>query len=291
MSETHNSARGRVVILTGAAGGIGRSIAHCLLADGHRVAAVDKDEEALERLTEDSRKLNVSDRLCAIVRDLELETACEEVVEIAVGHFGRMEAVINNAGIGVSSIRPDAEFRHPAIEELTSVIWNRFFAVNVRAPMLLVRAALPYMKAAGWGRIVNNTTSFHTMLRLLPYGATKAALEAMSAVWAAELADTRITVNVLIPGGPTDTAFIANESEIPRDQMLKPEIMGPPASWLISDASQHLTGQRIIAAQWDTQLPPAEASKISARAIGWPELGADVVWPDANSNLGSRTKS
>ncbi len=284
MIATHNSAHRRVVVLTGAAGGIGRSIAQCLLAEGHCVAAVDKNERALKYLTEDFHKLNATDRLCTIVRDLELETACEEAVEIAVRHFGRVEAVINNAGIGVSSVRPDAELHHPAIEELTNEIWNQFFAINVRAPMLMVRAALPHMKAAGWGRIVNNTTSFHTMLRLLPYGATKAALEAMSAVWAAELADTRITVNVLIPGGPTDTAFIANESGIPRDQMLKPEIMGPPASWLISDASQHLTGQRIIAAHWDTQLPPAEAAKTSARAIGWPELGADVVWPDADSN-------
>jgi len=283
MNATHKSAHERVVVLTGAAGGIGRAIVQSLLAEGHCVAAVDRNERALQRLTEDFCDSNAADRLCAIVRDLNFETACEEAVEIAIQHFGRVEAVINNAGIGVSSIRPDAELHHPAIEELTNDIWNQFFAINVRAPMLMVRAALPQMKAVGWGRIVNNTTSFHTMLRVLPYGATKAALEAMSAVWAAELADTRITVNVLIPGGPTDTAFIADESGIPRDQMLKPEIMGPPASWLISDASQHLTGQRIIAAHWDTHLPPAEAAKTAARVIGWPELSADVVWPDANS--------
>jgi len=147
----------------------------------------------------------------------------------------------------------------------------------------MVRAALPHMKAAGWGRIVNNTTSFLSMLRVLPYGATKAALEAMSAVWAAELADTKITVNVLIPGGPTDTAFVADESGIPRDHMLKPEIMGPPVAWLISDDSQNVTGRRITAANWDTRLPPAEAARVSSRAIGWPELSADAVWPDGKS--------
>jgi hypothetical protein len=59
--------------------------------------------------------------------------------------------------------------------------------------------------------------------------------------------------------------------------MLKPEIMGPPATWLLSDASQHLTGQRIIAAQWNTRLPPAEAAKASVRAIGWPELSGDYI--------------
>ena len=118
----------------------------------------------------------------------------------------------------------------------------------------------------------------------LPYGATKAALEAMSAVWAAELAATRITVNVLIPGGPTDTAFVADGSGISRDQMLKPEIMGPPASWLLSDASQFMTGQRIVAAQWDMSLPAVEAARVSSRAIGWPELSTDVIWPGLNTD-------
>jgi NAD(P)-dependent dehydrogenase (short-subunit alcohol dehydrogenase family) len=273
--------RERVVILTGAAGGIGRSIAQSLLADGHCLAAVDQDEQALRGLAQDLHEFDAAGRLQTVVCDLALEEACEQAVELAVGRFGRLEAVINNAGIGVSSLRPDAELRHPAIEELTGEIWDRFFAVNVRAPMLLVREGLAHMKAAGWGRIVNNTTSYLTMLRVLPYGATKAALEAMSAVWAAELAETRITVNVLIPGGPTNTAFIADGAGIPRDQMLKPEIMGPPASWLISDASQAMTGQRIIAARWDRDLPPDQAAKASARAIGWPELSADVIWPNA----------
>lgn len=282
MSASDHSRSRRVVILTGAAGGIGRAIAQSLLADGHCIAAVDRDEGALRHLTDEFQEFNAAGRLHTIVRDLGLDKACEEAVDSAARHFGRVEAVINNAGIGVSSIRPDAELRHPTIEELTSNIWDLFFAVNVRAPMMMVRSALPHMKAAGWGRIVNNTTSFLTMMRVLPYGATKAALEAMSAVWAAELAETGITVNVLIPGGPTDTPFIANGSGFAREQLLKPEIMGPPASWLLSDASRLMTGQRITAARWDRQRPPTEAAKASARAIGWPELSADVIWPSAN---------
>jgi NAD(P)-dependent dehydrogenase (short-subunit alcohol dehydrogenase family) len=279
VSASEHNPCGRVVIVTGAAGGIGRAIAQSLLADGHCIAAVDRDEGALRRLTDEFQEFDAAGRLHTIVCDLGLVRACEEAVDSAAGRFGRVEAVINNAGIGVSSLRPDAESRHPAIEELTSDIWDLFFAVNVRAPMSMVRAALPQMKAAGWGRIVNNTTSFLTMMRVLPYGATKAALEAMSAVWAAELAQTGITVNVLIPGGPTDTAFIGDGSGFARDRMLKPEIMGPPASWLLSDASCLMTGQRITAARWDKQRPPSEAAKASARAIGWPELGADVIWP------------
>ena len=202
----------------------------------------------------------------------------------AVSHFGRVEVLVNNAGIGVSSLRPDAETRLPSLEELSGPVWDRFFAINVTAPMLLTRAAVPMMREAGWGRIINNTTSFRTMLRVLPYGATKAALEASSAVWAAELAGTGITVNVLIPGGPTDTPFIGAESGWARDAMLRPSVMGPPLAWLVSDEAGDFTGQRIIAARWDNSLTGAEAAARAGRAIGWPELGADAVWLTAKNS-------
>ena len=269
-------AAGRVVLLTGAAGGIGTAITRALLAAGHCVAAVDRDAAALERLS--ASHGGAEARLHPIHADLGLEADCTRAVEEAAARFGRLEAVINNAGIGMSSIRPDAEARHPGIEELTPEIWRDFWAIDALAPMLVVRAAVPLLRQQGWGRIVNNTTSFRTMLRVLPYGAVKAALESMSAVWAAELAGTGITVNVLIPGGPTDTPFIANGAGWPRDRMLRPEVMGPPAVWLMSDQSAATTGQRIMAARWDAGLPAAEAAAGASRAIGWPELGADAVW-------------
>jgi NAD(P)-dependent dehydrogenase (short-subunit alcohol dehydrogenase family) len=161
---------------------------------------------------------------------------------------------------------------------LIGEIWDRFFAINVRAPMLIVQAALSHMRKGGFGRIINNTTSFRTMLRVLPYGATKSALESMSAIWANELDPDGITVNVLIPGGPTDTPFIADGAGWDRARMLKPEIMGPPARWLISDDAAIYTGQRVIAANWDASLPGMQAAAKAGRAIGWPELGADAVW-------------
>ena len=181
MSMQSRPGGGRVVLLTGAAGGIGTAITQALLGDGHFVAAVDKSESALSRLSLVCGRSDVSERLCPILADLADAAACLDAVAAAAARFGRVDAAINNAGIGVSSLRPDAELRHPAIEELTAEIWDRFFDVNVRAPMLVTRAALPEMKQRGWGRIVNNTTSFRTMLRVLPYGATKAALESMSA--------------------------------------------------------------------------------------------------------------
>jgi NAD(P)-dependent dehydrogenase (short-subunit alcohol dehydrogenase family) len=261
----------RVVLVTGAAGGIGAAITRALVGAGHSVAAVDRDAEGLKRLA-------ASERIHPFLIDLSLEAACHEAVASTVARFGRLDAVINNAGIGPSSLRPDAEANLPRIEELTAEIWDRFFTINVRAPMLLTRAALPHMRERGFGRVINNTTSFRTMLRVLPYGATKAALESMSAIWAAELKADGITVNVLIPGGPTDTAFIADGAGWDRAKMLRPAIMGPPACWLISDAAADYTGNRIIAANWDAALPGAQAAARAGRAIGWPELGADAVW-------------
>ena len=179
---------------------------------------------------------------------------------------------------GRAQSRPDAEQNLPRIEELTADIWDRFFAINVRAPMLITQAALPHMKKSGFGRVINNTTSFRTMLRVLPYGATKSALESMSAIWATELKGDGITVNVLIPGGPTDTPFVSDASGWDRTKMLRPDIMGPPAAWLMSDEASDYTGNRIIAAKWETALPGRDAAAKAGRAIGWPELGADAVW-------------
>jgi NAD(P)-dependent dehydrogenase (short-subunit alcohol dehydrogenase family) len=266
----------RVVLLTGAAGGLGRVMTRALLQDGHSIAAVDRDASGLERLQ--AAAGGAGERLCGIVADLSTDKGCAQAIEAAETRFARIDALINNAGIGMSAIRPDAEARYPGIEELTPAIWDSFFAIFVRAPAMLTRAVAPMMRKNGFGRVVNNTTSYRTMLRVLPYGAAKAALESMSAVWAQELEPSGITVNVLVPGGPTDTPLISDQSGWPREKMLRPDIMGPPISWLVSDAASGFTGQRLTAARWDVSLPAEEAARRASRSIGWPELTADAVW-------------
>lgn len=142
--------------------------------------------------------------------------------------------------------------------------------------MILTRAALSHMRKQIGAGSVNNTTSYRTMLRVLPYGATKSALESMSAVWTAELGGSGATVNVLIPGGPTDTPF--SGAGWPRDKMLRPAIMAAPVRWLMSEAANGVTGRRIDASEWDSSLPPDEAATRAGRAIGWPELAPDKTW-------------
>ncbi len=266
----------RVILLTGAAGGLGAVMTNALLAAGHAVAAVDRNPATLDKLAASAAPQR--DRFLPIQIELADPAQCADAVARAAAHFGRLEGLINNAGIGMSAIRPDAEKNHPGIAELSAELWDRFFAINVRAPMLLAQAALPAMREQGWGRIVNNTTSFRTMLRVLPYGATKSALESMSAVWANELKNAGIMVNVLIPGGPTDTPFVADEAGWPREQMLKPAIMGPPAVWLMSNASNGFTGQRITAADWNISRPAEEAARGASRPIGWPDLADQTAW-------------
>jgi NAD(P)-dependent dehydrogenase (short-subunit alcohol dehydrogenase family) len=259
----------RIVLITGAAGGIGRAMVSSVLEAGHAVVALDRDRAALDAL------VAAHPGVVPVAADLATEAGCRDGVAAAVARFGRVDALVNNAGIGVSALRADAESRLPGIEEIDAAIWDRFFAINVRAPMLLLRTVLPMMRQDGWGRVVNNTTSFRTMLRVLPYGATKAALESASAVWAEELHGTGITVNVLIPGGPTDTPFIGAEAGWARDAMLRPAIMGPPLAWLLSAAADGVTGRRITAGRWDAAAPEAE---VAMRPIGWPERAADAVW-------------
>ena len=117
------------------------------------------------------------------------------------------------------------------------------------------------------------------MLRVLPYGATKSALESMSAVWAHELKDTGITVNVLVPGGPTDTPFISDAAGWARSEMLRPEIMGAPALLAhirrvgrLHRPPHYGGGLGCIA----TGGP--EAAREASRGIGWPELAAQTAW-------------
>src|SRR4051812_32585278 len=130
-------ATSRVVLVTGAAGGIRSAITRALVTAGHSVAAVDRDAAALDRL-------DTSDRIHPFLIDLSSESACHEAVASTVARFGRLDAVINNVGIGVSSLRPDGEANLPTIEELAADIWDRFFAINLRAHMLVTQAALPH---------------------------------------------------------------------------------------------------------------------------------------------------
>jgi len=147
---------------------------------------------------------------------------------------------------------------------------------------LMARETLPGMAGRGWGRMINITTSFFTMLNrgFAPYGPTKAALEAASAGWAKEFEGTGVTVNVVVPGGPADTRMVPTSSTFGREKLIPVSAMVPPVQWLVSEAAGAVTGRRFIGANWDGTLAPEAAAEVAGAPIGWPELAAaTVVWP------------
>jgi NAD(P)-dependent dehydrogenase (short-subunit alcohol dehydrogenase family) len=270
----------RVAIITGGAGGIGQAMARRMIRDGHRLALLDIDGDAATRAAEEINREAGTNSVLAVAANVADAAECEIAVGKVADVFGQVDIVVNNAGFGASRIRPDGERNLLTIEELTPEVWNRFFSVNTEGPLQMMRAALPGMKQRRWGRIVYVTTSFFTMLRNMPYGASKAALEAASSAWAKELDGTGITVNVVVPGGPTDTPFIAKESGMDPAKMLRPSVMGPPVAWLCSRDADGVTGRRFIGGRWDASLPDAEAAAIAGSPIGWPDLAAaTVIWP------------
>ena len=167
------------------------------------------------------------------------------------------------------------------LDEVSVDMWHRFIATNLSGAFHMVKAALPHLRAAGGGRIVNVTTSMFTMLRqgFYPYGVAKAGLEAWTASLAGELAGSGITVNVVVPGGPTDTPMVPPESGYDRAALIKPAQMAPPILYLFRDRASEVTGRRFIAANWDPDLPDDQAAYRAGAPAGWPDLARNAVWP------------
>jgi 3-oxoacyl-[acyl-carrier protein] reductase len=138
------------------------------------------------------------------------------------------------------------------------------------------------MLAQGWGRVINVTTSLDSMWRkgMLPYGGSKAANEAHCCIMAEELAGTGVTVNILVPGGPVNTRLVGDSfTEAEKLKLIQPDIMVTPLLWLVSDATNDITGKRFIAAFWDKSLAPAQAAEKCSAPIAWQQLGKQAIWP------------
>jgi len=252
-----------------------------LLAAGIRVAGVDRDREPLEALAASASELGKADDLLTIQTDLTSDSAADEITRATRARFGRIDILVNNAGIGPGSIRPDSWQRPLKFWEITSDQWRRFVAVHSTAPLALANAVVPEMMRQGWGRIVNVTTSLGTMLNAgsPTYGPSKAALEALSAIMAKDLDGTGVTVNVLVPGGVTNTPMISDEAGFDRDKLIQPGIMAPPLVWLVSDMAGNVTGRRFLAIHWDPALAPEQAAEKAGAPVAWTSIATMPVTP------------
>ncbi len=271
----------RVAIVTGAAGGIGQALVHGLLAAGIRVAAVDLSGGGLTAIVAAARQQGREAALLAMAADLSQDAAAADIVARTRDHFGRVDILVNNAGIGQATLRVDNWQRPIRFWEITADDWRRFVAVHTTAPLLLAQAAIPEMMRARWGRIVNVTTSLGTMIRpgSPTYGPSKAALEALSAIMAKDLDGSGVTVNVLVPGGVTNTAMVPHEAGFERAQMIQPEVMAPPLVWLVSDAAGGVSGRRFLAVHWDAALPPEEAAAKAGAPVAWSGIATMPIEP------------
>ena len=140
---------------------------------------------------------------------------------------------------------------------------------------MMTRAAIEPMLRQKWGRIIGVTTSLDTMIRggNLPYGPSKAAIEAFVASIAQDLEGTGVTANVLIPGGATNTNFIPEDTSYIRDQLIQPNVMRDPIKWLASDEADDFSGNRVIASNWNNALSLEERLSVAAAPAAWPQLG------------------
>ena len=229
----------KTAIVTGAASGMGRAMALGLSDHGFDVVAVDLNAGGLGTLPSPIKPL---------VADLSKPDSFETIVGETLAAFGRIDVLVNNAGIGQAAIRDDQRRKPIRFWEVTPEQWHRFVTVNATAPIMLTRAVVPHMLKANSGRIITVTTSLGTMVRegYLLYGSSKAAAESSMAVLAADLTGTGVTVNVLVPGGVTDTPLVGDAGD--RSKMLRPEIMLPPLLYLVSDEAAGVSARRFIAA-------------------------------------------
>ncbi|MGC1444611.1 MAG: SDR family oxidoreductase [Xanthobacteraceae bacterium] len=273
---------GKVVIVTGAGRGLGRVMTLGLLAAGACVAGVELDEAVLEETQQLAEDAGASERFLGIVADVTWDESGPKIVRACAERFSRLDILINNAGVSTGTLRGEGR---PVgkLWEATPEEFRRVIEVNVIAPFLMTRAALPTLIAQHWGRIINVTTSLDTMWRsfMQPYGGSKAANEAHLLAMSQELDGTGVTANVLVPGGAADTRLVSRTAAPDRSKLISPDVMVAPLLWLCSNGSDGITGQRFIGASWDKSLPPQEAAQKAGAPMAWQQLGRQAALPDS----------
>lgn len=276
------SLEGKIVILTGGGGGMGSVMTLGLIEDGARVAAIDIGQDRLDAIVKKASGIGGEGSMLALLADITRPEDCDRVVDAVFSTFGAVHVLVNNAGVGMQTIRADYMNEPVRFWEADPDRWQALMDVNWKGAFLMSRVVTPHLVKHGWGRIVNVTTSLDTMFRrcYTPYGMSKAALEAATASWAKDLENTGVTVNVLVPGGPTNTNFIPEGAPFNRSALIQPEVMVAPIRWLASSASDGITGCRFIGKEWDVSLPPNEAAKKVCAPAAWQGIASQAVWPD-----------
>ena len=280
---TDGALAGKRIIVTGAAHGLGRSIAIACVKAGGQVLFTARDDAALNEAVEESAP--VAKQAATHVADLTRPDDVDGIYHAAVKAFGGVDVLINNAGVSNDSLRPDYWHNPVRYWETSADTYRRFYEINVQAPIRLCLMVTPEMRARNWGRLITTTTSLNTMIAggMGPYGSSKAAIEAFTATMASDLAGTGVTANVIAPGGPADTRMII--ADIPREDLIPVDCLAAPSVWLASHRSDGVTGRRYLGAQWDKTLPPEQAAEAASAPIAWTGFGARAYAPKGNARV------
>lgn len=245
---------GKVAIITGGAMGMGYGSARVMAGYGAKVALIDLSEEVFKSAEDLNKEGYTAIGFAADIRDAE---ALNEICKKVFDQFGRIDILVNAAGIGGGSKR----FIDPAINETR----DNVFDVNFKGTWNSCRAAIPYMINANYGKIVNFASVTGCLVAdpgMTTYGSTKGAIMAFTKALAAEYAASNITVNAIMPG-VIDTPLMAKAfmkacpenpqsvkdeiaASIPMKRLGKIEEAGEVVSFLASDESSYVTGTSIL---------------------------------------------
>lgn len=238
-----NRLGGKIGLVTGGARGIGRAIVEAFAREGATVAIVDRPgvEEA-GGLARDLRESGA--RAAAFEADVADDASVAGMVEAVVAEFGRIDVLVNNAGIT----------QRKRFVEITPADWDALMAVNLRGAFLVTRHVVPVMLRTGSGRIINvaSQQGQRGAAFLVPYCASKAGVIGFTKALARELAPD-ITVNAIAPGpvltdmirGRDSAWFEAIQKELPLGRVGRPEEIAPSAVFLASDDGALYTGQTL----------------------------------------------
>jgi len=234
------SLEGRVALVTGAARGIGAATALALAEAGARVALVDRDAEGIEK-TADAIGRAGSDAL-AIPADVTDAPAIERAVDTVVAEWGRLDVLVNNAGI----------VRDATLGKVSDDDWTATLDVNLRGTMIGTRAALRPMRAAGAGRILSATSVVARMGNYgqTAYAASKAGIIGLTRAWARELGPLGITANAVAPGfidtemarGVPEKVLSALLERTAARRLGRPEEVAAVYAFLASDLASFING-------------------------------------------------
>jgi NAD(P)-dependent dehydrogenase (short-subunit alcohol dehydrogenase family) len=240
-------------LVTGSTSGLGLAMASALASAGASVAVTGRSAARA-----DAAAAEIGGRAFGRALDVRDASSVAACVDDVWERLGGIDLLVNNAGIGMRAVNPRFLEEPQPFWAVPVDGFRDVFETKVTGCFLLAAAVVPRMLAAGGGRLVNISMNESTMVRrgFVPYGPSGAAVEALSRVMATDLADSPVRVNMLLPGGATETGMVPSEgvSEDVRSSLLSPDVMGPPIVWLASDEATGVHDERIVAVEFEEWL-------------------------------------